>query len=130
MGLLIPVDDEVAAVAELNARMDVPFGTRIPNERPAEFGRVISTGGASRDLVTDSPTLTLEGFATSEARAQRICAEMIAHLQAAGRAGYIGDVPCYGVRVNSLPANLPMPSVPDRFRFTASVTADLRRRSA
>lgn len=125
--LLIPADDEDAIVQELNARMEVHSGTRVPNPLPEEFGRVVSVGGAARDLVTDSPTLTLEGFATSEGRARRICAEMIAHLQAAGRAGTVGGVPCYGVRAVSLPANLPMPSVPTRFRYTATVSADLRR---
>lgn len=125
--LLIPADDEAAAVTELNARMDVPVGTRIPNPLPQEFGRVVSTGGSGRDLVTDSATLALEGFATTEGRARRISAEMIAHLQAAGRAGSVGGVTCYGVTAVALPANLPMPSVPTRFRFTATVTADLRR---
>ncbi|SJM55234.1 hypothetical protein CZ674_04515 [Agrococcus casei LMG 22410] len=115
------------AVAELNDRMDVHIGTRVPNPLLEEFGRIVSTGGTSRDLVTDSATLALEGFATTEGRARRISAEMIAHLQAAGRAGSLGGVPCYGVRVVALPANLPMPSVPTRYRFTATVTADLRR---
>lgn len=125
--LLIPADDEAAVVTELNARMGVRIATRIPAPRPAEFGRVLGTGGGQRDLVTDSPTLTLEGFARSEARARRICAEMVAHLQAAGRAGSVGGVTCYGVRVAGLPQNLPMPSVPDRYRYTATVVADLRR---
>lgn len=125
--VLVPADDEVAAVDELNARMPVPMGTRIPRPRPAEFGRVVGTGGAERDLVTDSATLALEGFAETETRARRICAEMIAHLQAAGRAGSVGGVTCYGVRAASLPANLPDPNVPDRFRFSATVSADLRR---
>ena len=46
--VLVPADDEVAAVDELNARMPVPMGTRIPRPRPAEFGRVVGTGGAAR----------------------------------------------------------------------------------
>ncbi|UGS26324.1 hypothetical protein K8F61_17110 [Microbacterium resistens] len=125
--VLIPADDEVAVVRELSARMTAQIGTRVPSRRPAEFGRVVSAGGTARDLVTDSFTLALEGFATTETRARRLCAEMIAHLQAAGRAGSVGGVTCYGVRAPSLPANLPMPSVPDRFRFTATVSVDLRR---
>lgn len=126
--LLVPADDEKAAVTELSARMTEHMGTRIPpNPIPEEFGRVVSTGGSGRDLVTDSATLALEGFALTEDRARRIAAEMIAHLQAAGRAGSLGGIPCYGVTVVALPANLPLPSVPTRFRFTAMVTADLRR---
>lgn len=125
--LLIPADDEVALVDELTARTGLHWGTRIPNPLPSEFGRVVSTGGAARDLVTDSPTLTIEAFAESEGRARRICAEALAHLQAAARGGRVGDAVCYRVGVASLPANLPMPSVPGRFRYTATVSADLRR---
>lgn len=125
--VLIPVDAEVAVVDELKARMTVHIGTRIPDPRKAEFGRVVAVGGAGRDLVTDTATLTLEGFARTETRAQRICAEMLAHVQAAAELGVMGDATCYAAAVVGLPANLPMPSVPDRFRFTATVTLDLRR---
>lgn len=128
--VLVPADDEVALVDELQARMGVPVGTRIPDPRPREFVRVVSTGGAPRDLVTDSPTLVVEGFAVTESRARRLCALAVAYAEAAGRAGSMGGVPCYGVRVAGLPANLPMPSVPDRFRFTATIAADLRRSAA
>lgn len=130
---LVTADTEPAVVAEIEARWaaldatPVPMGTRIPTPRPAEFGRVLATGGGERDMVTDEATVVLEGWATSETRAQRICAFMVAAVQAAGRAGKIGDVPCYRVRVASLPANLPMPSIADRFRFTATVSVDLRK---
>lgn len=127
--LLVPADDEVALVDELAARTGLHWGTRIPNPLPEEFGRVVSTGGTERDLVTDSPTLTVEAFALTEGRARRVCAEAVAHLQAAAREGRVGDVVCHAVRAVSLPANLPMPSVPGRFRFTATVSADLRRTS-
>lgn len=127
--VLIPADDEAAVVAELKTRMNMQVGTRIPNPRPAEFLRVISAGGGSRDLVTDEATLAVEGFATSEGRARFLCASAIAHAQAAGRDGWMGGVPCYGVRAASLPANLPMPSVPDMFRYTATIVVALRRAS-
>lgn len=120
-------DDEVALVGELTARLTVHVGTRIPKPRPAEFVRVISTGGGERDLVSDEATLVVEGFAESETGARRLCALAVAHAQAAGRAGSLGGVTCYGVRLVARPANLPMPSVPDRFRFTATIAADLRR---
>ena len=128
--LLIPSDDEVALVTGLSARMDVHVGTRIPNPRPEEFIRVVSAGGAERDLVSDSFTLTVEGFAATEGRARFLCASAIAHAQAAGREGRLGGVVCYGVGVASLPANLPMPSVPDRFRYSATITAALRKVAA
>ncbi|QPE04131.1 hypothetical protein IT882_13115 [Microbacterium schleiferi] len=125
--VLVPADDEAATVTELAARLSVHVGTRIPRPRGDEFVRVLAVGGIGRDLVTDSPTLVVEGFAIREGRARELCALALAHLQAAGRSGSIGGVTCYGVRVVSLPTNLPMPSVPDMFRFTATVTADLRR---
>ncbi|WP_425836952.1 hypothetical protein [Microbacterium sp. PA5] len=130
--LLVPADSEVALVDELNSRMPDIFdglhaGTRIPNPQPAEFIRVTVTGGTERDLVTDTPTLFIEGFATSETRAERITAHAVAALQSAGRTGTLGGITCYGVRVLSLPANLPLPTVPDRFRYRATVSADLRR---
>lgn len=126
--VLVPADDEVGVVDELTARLEaVHVGTRIPDPRPDEFVRVVSTGGAGVDLVTDESLLVLEGFAVNEGRARQLCALAIAHAQAAGRAGSMGGVPCYGVRAASLPANLPMPSVPDRFRFTATIAVRLRR---
>lgn len=126
--VLVPADDEAAVVDELTARLDgVHVGTQIPRPRLDEFVRVVSTGGAERDLVTDSPSLVLEGFATGEGRARQLCALAIAYAQAAGRAGSMGGVTCYGVTVAALPANLPMPSVPDRYRYTATVSVDLRR---
>lgn len=128
--VLVPADDEVALVDELSARLDAHVGTRIPSPRPDEFVRVVSTGGGERDLVSDSPTLVVEGFALSEGRARYLCAAAVAHAQAAGRAGSLGGVTCYGVRVAALPANLPMPTVPDRYRFTATIVADLRRVAA
>ncbi len=127
--VLVPADDEVAVVAELNARMDAPAGTRIPLPRPPEFVRVVSAGGVERDLVSDTFTLAVEGFAATETAAQRLCAFAIAYLQSAGRSGILGGITCYGVGVTALPANLPMPSVPDRYRFTATITVSLRRAS-
>lgn len=125
--VLVPADDEVALVDELSARLLVHVGTRIPNPRPAEFVRVVSAGGGGRDLVTDVASLVVEGFAVTETAARALCALAVAHAQAAGRSGSLGGVTCYGVRVAGLPANLPMPSVPDRYRYTATITADLRR---
>lgn len=131
--LLVPADGEAEIVAELNARMpaagfpDAKAATRVPGSRPAEFLRVVATGGAERDLVTDEPLFVLEGFATTEGRAWRLCSFALAVLQVAGRAGRIGSATTYGVRVVGLPANLPMPSVPDRYRYTATISVALRK---
>lgn len=135
---LIPADAEAAAVAELTARMpallaadEFKVGTRLPKDpQPTEFGRVVATGGVEVTLVSDGAVLTLEGFSTNEGRAQRICACMLAAVQAAARAGALGPATIHQARVVSLPANLPHPLVPDRFRFSASVSVDLRRSAA
>lgn len=140
MELLIPADAEVAALDELSDVLPAhgfpavtvaakTLGTKIPaaSTKPAEFGRVLATGGTGRDMVTDSPTLILEGYATKEQRARDLCALMLAGIQRAARAGTLGELTIYSARVASLPANLPHPNVPTHFRFTATVSVDLRR---
>lgn len=129
--LLIPADDEALVVAELAARLPgVHVATRLPRPIPADVIRVVNVGGVGRDLVTDSPRLAVEGFAKTEGRARELCALGVAHLQAAGRAGSVGGTACYGVQVEGLPANLPDPAMPDRYRYSATVSVDLRRSAA
>lgn len=143
MELLIPTDAEVAAIDELSVALPVhgfpglskaakTLGTKIPTTtpKPAEFARVVGVGGAGRDLVTDSPLLTLEGFAKKEQRARDLCALMVAIIERAARVGTLGGSVIYAARVVGLPANLPHPQVPDWFRFTATVSVDLRRTTA
>ncbi|MFB7843632.1 hypothetical protein [Microbacterium sp. NPDC056052] len=143
MELLIPTDGEVAALDELSTvlpahgfpgvtRAAQTLGTKIPTQttKPAEFGRVMTVGGAGRDLVTDSPLLVLEGYAVKEQRARDMCALMLAAVERAARVGTLGTAVIYAARVVGLPANLPHPQVPDRFRFTATVSVDLRRTTA
>ncbi|VXC30705.1 conserved hypothetical protein [Microbacterium sp. 8M] len=143
MELLIPTDAEVAALDELSEALPVhgfpgitkaaqTLGTKIPTSttKPDEFGRVVGVGGAGRDLVTDSPLLTLEAFAKKEQRARDLCALMVAIIERAARAGTLGGAVIYAARIVGLPANLPHPQVPDRFRFTATVSVDLRRTTA
>lgn len=134
--VLVPADAEAAVIAELNARMPglgfpgVLSSTKIPKPRPAEFIRVYRTGGVSPDVVSDSYSLTVEAYAGGEVRAERICAFAVAALQAAGRDGWVGSVPCRSVSVFSLPANLPDPNVTDRHRYSSLVSVVLRRAAA
>ncbi|ALJ20379.1 hypothetical protein [Microbacterium sp. No. 7] len=142
MPLLVPADAEVAALTELSAELPPRgfaltlvnglLGTKLPTvtPKPPAFGRVITTGGVARDRVTDSPTLVLEGYATSEQTARDLCALMVAIVDAAATAGTLGGIPCYRARGFSLPANLPHPNVPTHFRFTATISVDLRRTTA
>lgn len=143
MEVLIPADAEVAALTELSLMLPAhgfpgltmtagALGTKLPtaDPKPAEFGRVVATGGAGRDLVTDSPLLVLEGYAVKEQRARDLCAFMVAIIEAAARGGALGGATCYSANLGALPANLPHPQVPDRFRFTSTISVDLRRSAA
>ena len=142
MEVLIPADVESAALAELSAKLGVHgwpgltaangrVGTKLPTglTKPESFVRLYTVGGGSRDLVSDSPTLVVEGWHSKEQGARDLCAMSVALIESAGRAGSLGGVTCYGVAVASLPANLPYPSMPDRFRFTATLSVSLRRSS-
>lgn len=141
--LLIPADVEVASLDHVSLHLpDHGFpnvtkakgtlGTKLPkrNPKPPEFGRLFSTGGPPRDLVTDSPTLVVEGYAEQEQRARDLCALMVAIIEAAGRSGTLGTEIVYRARATSLPGNLPHPQVPSHFRFTAMISVDLRRKTA
>ncbi|MGK9222068.1 MULTISPECIES: hypothetical protein [unclassified Microbacterium] len=137
--ILIPVDGELAVIAELSATLPAhghpnltepqgTVGTKIPttSTKPREFVRVTTTGGARRDLVTDSHTLVVEAYATREGDARDLCALAVGLLEAAGRAGALGGRTCYRVSA-SVPVNLPHPSVPTHFRYRSTISADLRR---
>lgn len=138
--LLVTPDSELAVLAELSTVLPANgwpgmtmaaglVGTKIPSgsSKPAAFVRVLTVGGLGRDLVTDTPTLVVEGWHESEAKARDLCALSVAILEAAGRAGSLGGVTCYGVEVSGLPGNLPHPGVPDRFRYTATLSVALRK---
>lgn len=143
MELLVPADAEVAALEELSGLLPAhgfpgvttaagALGTKIPTvtPKPPEFGRLFVPGGAPRNLVTDVPTLSVEGYAVKEQRARDLCAFMIAIIEAAGRSGRLGSETCYEARAVSLPGNLPHPNVPTHFRYTAMISVALRRATA
>lgn len=133
--LLVGADVEAAVVVELAALAgvgfeDVPVGTRLPDplvSLPDEFVRVVVTGGGERDLVTESPSVTVEFFAAREKRAADGARMALAVLQRAARSGSLGGVTCYRVVAFALPVNLPHPLMPDRFRYQVTVSIDLRR---
>lgn len=139
MEVLLPVDAESAVIAELSATLPLRgwpgltvansrVGTKIPGgSKPESFVRVYSVGGLSRDFVSDSPTLVVEGYHRREQGAFDLCALSVALLEAAGRTGSVGGETCYSVSVAAMPGNLPDPNVPDRFRFTSTVSLGLRR---
>lgn len=130
---LVPAPAEKAVIDELDARLPdagfdgVSVATTIPSTRPAEFIRLFVTGGTGEDIAADAVTLVVEAYASKKARAERLCAFAVAVLQTAGRDGELGGVPCRRVDVFSLPANLPDPNVSDRYRYTSTISAALRR---
>lgn len=133
--LLISADAEVLAISDLDAAMSgasrwaaVRAGTKIPadDDKPAMFVRVVSAGGTRRDLVTDEHVLVLDAFAEVEGDARDLAAFCLAVLDRAARVGMLGGTPCYRVGAGA-PANMPHPQVPTHFRYSATVTAELRR---
>ena len=129
---IVAPDIEVAAIAELNAHL--PFfggpstvvSTSVISPLPDRFIRVLVTGGTQRDMVTDAPTITVECWTKREGDSERLAAWSRAILEAAGRNGLMGGVVCYAVATLSRPQNLPHPTITDRFRYTFTVSADLR----
>lgn len=103
--------------------------TRIPDgtTKPAEFVRVLRVGGSHPTIVTDQPTVTVEGYAKLESKAFSLCA------LAGGliRALPDSDTPLGGLQVYEVGqaggiANLPDPRVPDRYRYTQTLTVHIR----
>jgi len=132
--LLLPADVEVAVVTELKAALptvagfgSVDVGTRLPTTMTGDVIRVVGVGGSSQMMVVDSPRVSLEGFSRREGRAHDLTTLAVALLERAARDGSVGGVVCHVADVIALPANLPYPSLPDWYRFIATVSLDLRR---
>ena len=87
-------------------------GTIIPTTRPAEFFRVLRTGGAKETMRSEAAQITVEAWAQTEARAADLLSTARAILNAA-------DAQLFGVREFSGPANLPDPTTA-QIRFTMS----------
>lgn len=130
MQVLVPNDAEQAVIDHLNPHSPGIIGTGVPpSPLPPQFVRVVQVGGAQRDLVTDSPTLSLEVFdRDSESDARELAELFLGIIQSAPLSGFLGSVPCYRVQVVALPQNYPMPSVPTHFRYIMTIAPDLRRR--
>lgn len=102
----------------------VAVTTRVPNPRPAAFVRVLVTGGARQTLVTDAPTVTVEGWGATETaalnltRTARGCLELL-------RGVTVGGVVVYGGRDFGSPVNLPDPDSA-QYRYTTTGTLPIR----
>lgn len=88
------------------------IGTTVPPTRPAEFIRVLRTGGPRETLRSEAAQITVEAWAQTEARASDLLSMARAILNAS-------DAQLFGVREFSGPANLPDPTTA-QVRFTMS----------
>lgn len=90
----------------------VPVGTKVPPTRPAEFIRVLRTGGVKETLISEAAQITIEAWAQDESRASDLLSTARAILNAA-------DGRLFGVNEFGGPANLPDPTTA-QIRFTMS----------
>lgn len=107
---------------ELAARgRDVPVGTRVPNPRPAEFVRVVQSGGDRLNIVQVRPTLLVEGWASTESAARSLT-ELARGLIRSMPGQQIAGVMVYRVDELGGPSNLPDPdSAQARYTLTLSL---------
>lgn len=124
--VIVPADGELAVTDALNARYTGEASGVIPDPVPEHFFRVLSAGGFDRDIVTTSQLVIVESWARDKDDAVKRAMGALGYLLADGRSGSLGGVVCYGVNVVSMPANLPMQSLPTHFRYTFTISADLR----
>jgi hypothetical protein len=113
--LILFSDVEAAVRAELNSEFatrmpDVRWGTKIPNPRPAAFGRLLRLGGPKETLISEMAHISLEGWAYDEVDAIAILNLGRAVLNAQ-------DGTLFGVTEISGPNNLPDPTT-SQVRYT------------
>lgn len=106
-------DVELAVCAALrHPLIGVPVVVDVPSTRPAEFIRVMRTGGPRETLKTEAAQITVEGWAASKQRAQFLLNRCRAILNRSEGA-------LFGVVELSGPANLPDPTTAQH-RYTMS----------
>lgn len=94
--LLVFPDAESVVVSWLRPELGktgitVPVATKMPNPRPPRFVRIVRTGGAQRDIVTDRATLVFECWDSSEPGAAQL-AGIVRALLGAAAPGWLGAV--------------------------------------
>ena len=112
-------DGELAVCNLLrNPLLGVTVVADIPSSRPAEFVRVIRTGGPRETLRSEAGIYAIEAWAQKKARAVELANKARAILNAA-------DGQVFGVRELAGPAYLPDPSS-TQIRYTMTVQARTR----
>lgn len=102
--------EKLPEVSKVTATTKIP--TDVKGATRAEFVRVWASNFNEETLVTQNPTLTVEGWANTETRAQRIMALAVAVLRVQE-----GDL--FGVRVIGGVGNNPHPDYPSKARYSA-----------
>ena len=120
-------DHLTAAFAATTEFRGVTATGKVPTKRPSRFVRIRRTGGQQLGVIVDQPTIVVEGYASTDTGASRLCSYAVALLVQAGRDRRLGAaaVVSPGVVVPGAPQNLPDP-VTDQARYTATVTVALR----
>lgn len=90
----------------------LPVGIKVPPVRPAEFIRVLRTGGVTETIRSEAAQITVEAWAQTEFRASAILAICRAILSRSEGA-------LFGAKELSGPINLPDPSTA-QIRYTMS----------
>jgi hypothetical protein len=128
--VIVPADGELAVINALAQSGRFPadgeVSGRIPNPVLDKFFRVRAVGGGGGTLVSTIPMLVVESFARKQGDAVERAMLALGYLLADGRGGMLGGIPCYGVRVVSMPANLPMESLTSHFRYSLTISVSLR----
>jgi hypothetical protein len=125
MEVIFPADGELAVIDALLDRFPGEASGQIPKPVPDRFFRVLAVGGFDRDIVTGVPTVVVESFSVDQDEASQRAMTALGYLLADGRGGSLGGVVCYGVRVISFPSNLPLESLPNHHRYSATISAAL-----
>ena len=98
----------------------IPVGTDVPKPRPDKFVTLRRVGGVTRNLVTDSATVSFEAWAPAEEDAHDLAQLVRALVLASPRST---SLTVYRVDEFAGPASLPDPdSDQPRFTFTAAVS--------
>lgn len=99
----------------------IPVGSRVPTPRPAEFVRLIRTGGPRRTVISDEPQVTVDCYADTETRAYVIAKTVRGFMNAAP---LFLDVVARVVELAG-PQNYPDPLAPSSARYTQSFSVHM-----
>ena len=121
-------DVEAALVGWLTAALPgygitAPVSTQVPNPRPAQFIRVLRTGGPEQNLVVDGAQVTVECWDNSAPAAAATARTVRAVLKSVKNVTTTSGDLLYGTEEFAGPALLPDVSGQPRYSWTVQVHA-------